>query len=501
MNTPLLFQDQIGQPSVAQLFGSNYEEAYLKHLPEQVQFRQPIVPRLDIGRTKKLAMRFVDDYDLQLQMKYQKKEGKRGNPEYSKRRLNSGTMATFDAMIEMYAGYCNANKEGAQARQFSVSPSGIASRRYKAVKSMNTIGDHLERLEAAGLFKSSYDVKKQKYNITWNLSILVALPDRKYSEELANMIVNKAPKLRDDENFSMWLKHLNPSFFACFSPASPQFLSMYLFRQEPNINSPLAEFVSWGKRGFPPNPLPKQEQGDNVKKRGRERTFWLPRSSPLPSKEITSELGAAKTLAGEYSEKEINDYVNSAYSIAIGILSMWWSDDITLGKISEQELSTTKQWLRYWIFGKGQKLSPHDFIHGFLRPVLYNLRRSVNKKNYQWKPQLYIFFDPNFLCDDGSPAGFQKSIAMYEKNQERIRKSKLRKGTKKKIREQCARDELFSKAFKFVFRNPSEKNYIKAEEKIRARKDKDLMKVFIKAIENTKLLPKKFMQGRTFLSE
>ena len=68
--TPLPFPDQTVQPTAAQLFGSNYEPEFLKHLPEIIQFKEGIVPRIDFRISRKLLRAFSDNRNLQLQIKY-----------------------------------------------------------------------------------------------------------------------------------------------------------------------------------------------------------------------------------------------------------------------------------------------------------------------------------------------------------------------------------------------------------------------------------------------
>ena len=510
-------------PTIAQLFGNDPATAqYIKHLPEQVQFSKPIVPRLDIGRTKKMTMERVHEYDRQLRLKYPVAERKRSNPVYSKKRLNSGTMGTFDAMLEMFAGYQNAIKAGMHTQnQFSVSPSGIASRRYKAVRSMNTIGNHLERLQGAGLFKMQYSPRLQKYDITWNLEILVALPDYTFREELSKFIVNKSPKLREDENFRAWQKRLNPSFFACSAPGSPQFLSMYLLSARTNNNKPLAEFVNMGETKFPTNPPSQQESKEHQNINGRVDDGTAPLGAKNSPADIRDEKSKRvqqirdnwfsperqKTPITVKSKEKINaqwlsQCVESAFFLSIGIFNTWWHDKIKSGTITLNQINTAKEHLRWWLInqpGIKPQLSYREYITKIMLPAIRNNRNATLKINSTYIPYLDRYFDPQWFTSDGSLAGFLKALDMWEKFKDREKQIKLRTGTKKLIKKIKQEEDTLTTEIWFLLRNPSEKNYLKSKAKIMQYKNYHLLKTFIYAILSSKILSVNFMNQQIFM--
>ena len=497
MNTTIPLPHSTTPPTLAQLFGSNYEEAYLKYLPEQIRFSQPIVPRIDFRITKKRMREFRDNYNLELEIKYPKIQGKnrmKNHPVYNEMNICSGALATLYCMIEMYAGFLSAVREGMEARiAFTLRPSAIASRRSV---STNTINTHVCKMEQAGIIKRGEMRFDQSYETSFNPNLLCALTDKNYREEIVKNIVEKAPKLADDEFFQDWQKRLNPSFFALAEGGSPKILSMYLLiKQEQDINIPDKEFFNmWGKGTFPPHPLSKQEQADT--------------NAGMPADDNTATLGAEKvenpkSMKGLTNSPlkvggDINFFTDNAFAIAIGILDMFWYDKIKAGVITKQQIYTAKNFIRCWLLQNGakEKLSFRDYIDKILIPTLKMQRGALLKYDYGWIPYIDKYFDPQWICNDGSPAGYRKAMMKYDELKEKEKKRKLKKGTKEKMKKFKQRGEIFSKEFFFLLRNPSEKNYLKSENRIRALKDDELTKIFFKSVFNTKLLPLKFMRER-----
>ena len=516
------------QPAtLAQLFGSSYAPEYLKYLDETIQFPKPIIPRINYGAIHRLVKKRVTKYYTELEIKHPKIDGKRQKElidktkgetnnkkgklldPYNARKLwGNSAMATFFVLLEMWDGYLNAMREGKESGIFMVSPSALSSRRCFAI-GKEPIRDHLWRLEQAGLIE--YEWTGSKYAIRFNPEYIELCRDRIFTETIKKQIIHKAPGLQNNENFRAWTECLNPSYFAVVSGGSAKLVSMFLLDNSHNSNSLSGTFVNGGKE-FSSKPPFQQEQVNSKECSSLEAItaelgakFFKDDESVqknIFAREIDRALQKHKKKqeiikgkidkACEVSTNEKKNFINNAFNLAIGILHKWWQNDIASGKITAHEIETAKGWIEQWIFGKGQPMPPREYVYNYFAPVLHNLRRAMDKTNSTFKPPLYLFFNPNHLCSDGSPAYFKKSIIKWQENEERKRSLRMQVGTKKKIKTTEERDDSLNKAIMFVMRTPSEKNYYKAKKKLGEFQNRELMHIFFHSIK--KYLPVTFMQ-------
>lgn len=525
MTNNILPQQQA--PTIAQLFGSSYEPEYLKYLDETIQFAKPIVPRINHGGTHRLLNKFTRRYPAELECRFPKINGKRKkelicrtkgetakrkeellDPYTCRKLTGNSAIAVYKTLLEMYDGYNQCLREGKDPGIFMVSPSALHSRMCGAI-TKEPIRKHLWRLEQAGLIE--YEWMGSKYAIRFNPAYIELCRDRIFTETITKQIIHKAPGLQKNENFRAWSECLNPSYFAVVSGGSTKLVSMFLLSYSHNNNSLSGIFVNGEKEIFP-KPLFEQEQVDS-----KDRIAQAAATATLGAKFSKDEITVQKNIfarqiervihkhdkkqekvkqkidkAFEVSAGEKKAFVNNAFNLAIGILHKWWQNDIDSGKITEREIEAAKGWISECIFGTGQKLPPREYVYNFFSPVLHNLRRMLDKTNSDFKPPLYLFFNPNCLCNDGSPAYFKKSIMKWEENELRKKELRLKAGTKKKIKTQHDMDDLLNKAIMFVMRTPSEKNYYKAKKKLREFNNPQLMHIYFHSIK--KYLPVGFMQ-------
>lgn len=464
-------------PTAAQLFGSNYVPEYVNHLPEQVQFEKPIALIPDFTRTKQLIKEFVHKYDLQLKEKYPDEPGRNGkllaSRSYTIRRLNSGTMATLDALLEMYGAYCIASANGHQVREsFTIRPSAIMSRRYGAVRSANTINEHLYRLEESGLIKMSELLFDQCYKVSFNKEVLAARADKTFTKIIVDNILNSCPQLATNPDFQEWSKRLKPSFFAIPSEGGTQFLRAYMCYKIHNSNIPESEFVDKGETKFSPHPPS------------------FTRSKGAPENHASGAVEQGTTLGAKFSpEKEeknnqevIHFQADRCWDIAKTF--SFWKDK----KYTREQIALCKKYLCMWIQNFiAENSNKGNYAADVFLPALRNQERSLSTGKYQWRPPSPdIYFSPQFLTDYGRPAGYRAAVIQWEKI---IHKKNIRQGTRKKNNKIQLKEKIFMRWFNFFARIPTVKNMRKAEENILMLKDNELTQIFYDALISSNLLP------------
>lgn len=469
-------------PSPAVLFGSSYNPDYLQYLPEVVQFEKPVALIPDFTRTKQLIKEYVQRYDLQLMQKYPAEmvNGKLTFPKsFTSRRLNSGTMATLDAILEMYGAWCMAVSSATNSSPtFKIRPSAIKSRRYGAVKQNNTINDHLERLEESGLITMSGLQWDQSYHVEFNRQVLAARTDKNFTKIIVDNILNQCPELARSEDFQQWQKRLKPSFFAVPSEGGTQFLRAYMIVKIHNSNNQKAESVNVGEPAVPttPPPFPRSKGAIEPQR-------------PAGSQE--SSLGPKKLKDDENFIREgIRFKTDRSWDI-VRSFSFWNKKTFT-----DQQVRITKNFLHQLILLHIKQHGPEsNFMSEVLLPVLRNQERSLRSGKYDWTPPSPdIYFSPDFLTDDGRAAGYSAALVQYQKLQA---KKNMRKGTKLKIKQQREKERLFMRWFEFFARIPTMNNMRKAEEKILQMDDHELTQLFYNSVIESNLLPTKKLMEET----
>lgn len=461
-------------PTAAQLFGSAYNPDYINLLPEAIQFEHPVAMIPDFSRTKQLIKDFVNRYHLDLRGRYPDEPGRNGgfrkSKAYTRRQLNSGTMATLDALLEMYGGYCIAVANGINVYPaFKIRPSAVMSRRYGAVSSANTINDHLDRLEQSGLIQMSTMQHDQSYCISFNREVMAARANKMFTKTIVENILKACPLLALNKDFQEWQKRLKPSFFAVPSPGGPQFLRAYMLDKKHNSNNPSAELLTVGETAFPATPP------SSTRSKGAN-----PRSRPTRSQETPL---AARNQKDEIKYQEgLSFKVERAWDIARNCF--FWK----LKEYTPAQVANTKRFLR-------MRMEDHiaengvdsNYLADVLLPVLKNQQRSILSGKYNWRPPAPdIYFSPDFCTDDGRPAGYTAAVNAWNKI---TAAKKIRIGTKKKLRQWRMNEKLFIRWFEFFARIPSVKNLKKAEEQILQLNDPEITQLFYDSVISSNLVP------------
>lgn len=461
-------------PTAAQLFGSAYNPDYIDHLPEQIVFDQPVALVPDFTRTKQLVKEFVQRYHLQLREKYPDEPGRTGSlrkcKAYTSRQLNSGTMATLDAILEMYGAYCIAVANGTSVRPtFKIRPSAIMSRRYGSVTSANTINDHLQRLEQSGLIEMSELQYDQSYQITFNREILAARSDKNFTKIIVENILKQCPDLAQSQDFQDWQKRLKPSFFAVPAPGGPQFLRAYMYYRIHNSNNPQSELLNVGETTFPTTPPSLTGSKGATTPQGPSRH----QDAPLAAKNVRDEKNAQEVIAFK---------IERAWNIARQCF--FWK----IKEFSPSQVATSKQFLGLWITVHMKENGPSsDYLSEVFLPVLRNQERSLRSGKYNWSPPSPdIYFSPDFCTDDGRPAGYRAAVEAWKKI---MNAKNIRKGTRKKIKESRMKEKLFMRWFEFFARIPTVKNMKKAEAHILQLNDPEISRLFYDSVISSNLIP------------
>jgi hypothetical protein len=490
--------------SPAAVFGFNYQPQKFCHT--EAALSTNIIPRLDFARVEKHCKRWAVLYTHNLMHMYpdfiNKKSGRwNHDPKYNELNIGKSEMATLKLLLTFFAGYLGSQRDKSnKSRMYQPFQINGAMLRAKGLGSVKTYTNHFYVLEQAGFFKRlPKECQNERYEtIIWNARFIKWLRDPEYQRTVSTKILLKHPELPRKCNFEDYQKRLKQPVFWVADPVSPKIFRTLQYNWILSNSSPKAElFISGGNYVSHQTPFLDWNKETEPQKTAAEPKS-LGRAAAASKDDISVDKSKNNSsYASLNAEKKA--WADKAFSLMIGILWKWFGQDFTSGKIPEAQVDATKEWIAYWLFENNRK-DTREYVYGYFLPVLMNLRRRNNKQNAwkEWIPKLYLYFDPHWERDDGGPIGYRKAMQFYDDNQQRIeQKRKMKKllaGVRKKMRTRQEREQMFFKCFDFVWSNPSEKNYIKARNKILKYDDREVLINFYQSVRSAKLLSHRFME-------
>lgn len=486
--------------TIPTVFGFNYQPPALQHIQEALAVN--IIPRLDFAKVEKHCKRWAILYTYNLMHEYpdfiNTKSGRwNHHKKFNELNVGKSELATLKLLLTFFAGYLAKQREGKAFQPFQINGAML---RAKGLGSVKTYTNHLWVLEQAGFFKTLVKENPNEWyeTIQWNARFIKWLRDGIYQKQVLTNMLLKDPKLAQTPNFDDWQKRLKQPVFWAVDPMSQKNFRTLQYNQILSNSSLTAElFINGGNSVSRQTPFRPEQEDKTLQAAAQDLPLGRPAAN-FEKMSLTCKNKNEELIAKVQEEKEKKAWMDKAFSLMIGILWKWFGEDYSEGRIPAEQVDATKEWIAYWLFDKKRDTRQH--LYGYIIPVLNNLRRSNDKKNTweDWKPKMYLYFDPHWQTDDGRPIGFRKAMSFYDENliriEQRKKEKQLRKGTLKKIRSLKEREDILLKCFDFVWKHPSEKNYIKARNRILKYDDPEVLQNFYHAVRSAKLLPHKFME-------
>ncbi len=416
--------------SVGELFGAPAQKVSTESSTSPVCYF-----RLHNKNTRKEMDRHCSEYNEKLKEELEKKfpaksdskEYKDAKKQFEETKIKGTTRAVLGALLDMYSAHLKTQaKIGFVDGVFKANNVGIGTHLNKTY-SRATVYRHILRLmDAKVIVNKKFRGSNSSFEIEFNPELLVADVSNELIDQLRASYMAQTKKDHVPFKENVEIMAVKPSFSQfpkghfplngvsfCVDTVHGSF-------QEHKINYKRQSFDNRGP--YPNHQSSSLEIG--------EPTVSKP---SLPQEHGSIELScqsSAGSAAGD-SQKEkssakkekgkagpannYNQLAEICYNLALSIM-LTWNKKHKDGHISPHQAATAKRFIADYILKTvNEGHPPQTFINHFCL-VLANQQRWLNRCNYAFLPFPDLYFDPNFKCDDGSPAGFQKAEIVYLNN-------------------------------------------------------------------------------------